>query len=168
MPHFVHAPSFGERLGGFLKEHVRVGLLGIAAMVTLAVSIVAGTVLALSDHVHGFWRSFYVTVLTVVGSSDVDPSRPGIAQAAQIVLAVSGVVCRRVNFYGLSPPRLQIEAIGADGAVVAKSYAFLAALSRRADQRCGDYATLLKPQDRPVTRVRVCAARHGDCPAHEP
>ena len=78
-------------------------------------------------------------------------------------LAVSGTVCRRANFYGLSPPRLQVEAIGPDGAVVAKSYAFLAELSRRADQRCGHYGTLIKAQSQPVTRVRVCAARHGEC-----
>lgn len=81
-------------------------------------------------------------------------------------LAVSGTVCRRANFYGLSPPRVQVEAIGPDGAVVAKSYAFLAELSRWANQRCAPYRTMLKTQSRPVTRVRVCAAGHGDCPAH--
>jgi hypothetical protein len=79
-------------------------------------------------------------------------------------LSVSGSVCRRANFYGLSPPRLQIEAIGPEGKVVGKSYAFLAALSGRADQRCGHYGALLKTHSRPVARVRVCAVRHGDCP----
>lgn len=81
-------------------------------------------------------------------------------------LAISGTVCRRANFYGLSPARLQVEAVGPDGAVVAKSYAFLAELSRRADQRCGHYGVLVKAPDPRVTRVRVCAARHGDCPTH--
>ncbi len=81
-------------------------------------------------------------------------------------LAVSGTVCRRANFYGLSPPRLQVEALGPDGAVVAKSDAFLAELSRWANQRCASYRTMLETRSRPVTRVRVCAARHGDCPAH--
>jgi hypothetical protein len=81
-------------------------------------------------------------------------------------LSVSGTVCRRVNFYGLSPPRLQIEAIGPDGAVISRSYAMLAELSRRADQRCGHYGTLLKAKSTPVKRVRVCAARHADCPSH--
>ena len=36
--------------------------------------------------VHGFWRSLYVTLLTAVGSSDVEPDRSPVAQAARRVL----------------------------------------------------------------------------------
>jgi Trk K+ transport system NAD-binding subunit len=65
--------------------------LGIAVLVTLAITVMAGAVLANADEVHGFWRSLYVTLLTTVGSSDVELHRPGLAQFAQLILALSGV-----------------------------------------------------------------------------
>jgi Trk K+ transport system NAD-binding subunit len=65
--------------------------LGIAVAVTLAVLIVSGAVLAQADHVDGFWRSLYVTLLTAVGSSDVDVQRNPVAQAAQLLLTISGL-----------------------------------------------------------------------------
>ena len=99
-----------------------------------------------------------------ISSGNFSIARPYV-RARGDKIAVSGTVCRRANFYGLSPPRLQIEAVGPDGAVVARSHAFLAELSRRADQRCGHYGTLIKAQGENVTRVRVCAAHHGDCRA---
>jgi Trk K+ transport system NAD-binding subunit len=73
---------------------LRAGLtrkLGIAVLVTLAVTVASGVLLTHFTHVHGFWRSIYVTLLTVVGSSDVEPNRPPVAQAAQLVLTISGV-----------------------------------------------------------------------------
>lgn len=65
--------------------------LGIAAIVTLAVTAVSGTVLAVTAEEHGFWASIYVALMTVVGSSDVDLQKNPIGQAAQLVLTVSGV-----------------------------------------------------------------------------
>jgi Trk K+ transport system NAD-binding subunit len=65
--------------------------LGIAVLVTAAISAFAGGVLTSFTQVHGFWRSIYVTVLTVVGSSDVEPGRKPVAQAAQLVLSIAGV-----------------------------------------------------------------------------
>jgi Trk K+ transport system NAD-binding subunit len=73
---------------------IRAGLsrkLGIAVLVTAAISAFAGGVLSSFTGVHGFWRSIYVTLLTVVGSSDVDPGQKPIAQAAQLVLTIAGV-----------------------------------------------------------------------------
>jgi Trk K+ transport system NAD-binding subunit len=65
--------------------------LGMAVLVTLVVTAVAGTVLALSLGYHGFWKSLYVTLLTMVGSSDVEEKRGGLAQAAQLVLTIAGL-----------------------------------------------------------------------------
>ncbi|AGL21326.1 TrkA family potassium uptake protein [Actinoplanes sp. N902-109] len=82
------------------RPHVAVGRalraalsrkLGIAVLVTLVITAVSGTVLALSLDYHGFWKSLYVTLLTVVGSSDVEENRAGLAQAAQLVLTIAGL-----------------------------------------------------------------------------
>jgi Trk K+ transport system NAD-binding subunit len=65
--------------------------LGIAVMATLAVTVVSGAILVHADRINGFWRSIYVTLLTVVGSSDVEIHRSGVAQAAQLVLTIAGL-----------------------------------------------------------------------------
>jgi Trk K+ transport system NAD-binding subunit len=65
--------------------------LGIAVLVTLVVTALSGGVLAHFDNVQGFWRSIYVTLLTAVGSSDVEVRRQPIAQAAQLVLTLAGL-----------------------------------------------------------------------------
>jgi len=65
--------------------------LGIAVMITLAVTAIAGTVLAHAARVDGIWQSVYVTLLTAVGSSDVEENREPLAQAAQLVLTISGL-----------------------------------------------------------------------------
>jgi Trk K+ transport system NAD-binding subunit len=66
--------------------------LGIAVMVTLAVTVISGTVLAHTDtQVVGFWKSIYVTLLTAVGSSDVELGRNPVAQFAQLLLTISGL-----------------------------------------------------------------------------
>lgn len=65
--------------------------LGIAVLVTLAITALAGTVLASADGVGGFWKSLYVTLLTALGTSDVELDRPRLAQIAQLVLALAGV-----------------------------------------------------------------------------
>lgn len=65
--------------------------LGAAVMSALAITLLSGALLTTSLGVHGLWRSIYITVLTVVGSSNVDPGQPVIAQAAQLVLAIAGV-----------------------------------------------------------------------------
>ncbi|WP_239080556.1 potassium channel family protein [Paractinoplanes brasiliensis] len=73
---------------------VRAGLtrkLGIAVLVTLALTAISGIVLTQFTDVHGFWKSIYVTLLTMVGSSDVEPENQPVAQAAQLVLTIAGV-----------------------------------------------------------------------------
>jgi Trk K+ transport system NAD-binding subunit len=65
--------------------------LGIAVLITVVVTVLAGAVLVHADKVNGFWRSIYVTLLTVVGSSDVEVNRNGVAQAAQLVLTIAGL-----------------------------------------------------------------------------
>jgi len=56
------------------------------------ITVLAGAVLARTDHVPGgFWTSVYVTLLTAVGSSDVEVDRNGVAQAAQLILTLAGV-----------------------------------------------------------------------------
>ena len=65
--------------------------LGIAVLITLLTTVLSGTALATSDNVHGFWKSFYLTLLTALGTSNVDVDRPRMAQLAQLVLALAGV-----------------------------------------------------------------------------
>ena len=66
--------------------------LGIAVLATLVITAVSGAVLVQAeDDVNGFWKSIYVTLLTVVGSSDVELERNGVAQAAQLVLTIAGL-----------------------------------------------------------------------------
>jgi len=66
--------------------------LGIAVLATLVITVLSGAVLAHADNrVHGFWRSIYLTLLTVVGSSDVELNRSAVAQAAQLVLTIAGL-----------------------------------------------------------------------------
>jgi len=66
--------------------------LGIAVLATLVITAVSGAVLVHADkEVHGFWRSTYLTLLTVVGSSDVELKRSAVAQAAQLVLTIAGL-----------------------------------------------------------------------------
>jgi Trk K+ transport system NAD-binding subunit len=66
--------------------------LGIAVLVTLVITALSGAVLAGTDpNVHGFWRSIYLTLLTVVGSSDVQLDRGPLAQVAQLLLTLAGV-----------------------------------------------------------------------------
>jgi Trk K+ transport system NAD-binding subunit len=65
--------------------------LTIAVLITLAVSAAAGALLVHFTGEDGFWQSIYITLLTVVGSSDVEPERSPVAQAAQLVLTLAGV-----------------------------------------------------------------------------
>ncbi|GGK82312.1 potassium transporter TrkA [Mangrovihabitans endophyticus] len=81
-----HLRSFGRAVRVALSRR-----LGIAVLITLLITAVAGAVLAAADDVQGFWRSLYVTLLTVVGSSDVEMDRNPVAQAAQLVLTLAGV-----------------------------------------------------------------------------
>ncbi|HEX5201019.1 potassium channel family protein [Paractinoplanes rhizophilus] len=77
-----------------LRRVLRVGVtrkLLIPVLIALVVMVAAGAVLAGRTGVHGFWESVYLTLLTVVGSSDVEPDRNPVAQAAQVVLTIAGV-----------------------------------------------------------------------------
>ncbi|MET0423987.1 MAG: NAD(P)-binding protein, partial [Actinoplanes sp.] len=73
---------------------IRAGLsrkLGVAVLITVGLMALAGTFLAHYTGVTGFWNAIYLTMLTVVGSSDVELERDAAAQAAQVVLTVGGV-----------------------------------------------------------------------------
>jgi Trk K+ transport system NAD-binding subunit len=65
--------------------------LGIAVLVTLVITVLSGTLLAHANNTKGFWESLYVTLLTAVGTSNMDPGTPHLAQFAQLVLTLSGV-----------------------------------------------------------------------------
>ncbi len=66
--------------------------LGIAVMITIATTLVAGAVLnSYEKQPHGLWGQIYVTLLTAVGSSDVEADRNSVAQAAQLVLTLAGL-----------------------------------------------------------------------------
>jgi Trk K+ transport system NAD-binding subunit len=66
--------------------------LGIAVLVTLVITALSGAVLVGTDpKVHGFWKSIYITLLTAVGSSDVQLDRSPLAQFAQLLLTLAGV-----------------------------------------------------------------------------
>jgi Trk K+ transport system NAD-binding subunit len=65
--------------------------LGIAVLSTLLVLVLSGAVLVHSADVHGFWKSVYITLLTAVGSSDVEMERKPVAQFAQLLLTLSGL-----------------------------------------------------------------------------
>jgi Trk K+ transport system NAD-binding subunit len=65
--------------------------LGVAVLVTLVITVVAGGVLAHFNHVRGFWQSIYVTLLTVFGTSNVEMGKSPVVQAAQLVLTIAGV-----------------------------------------------------------------------------
>jgi Trk K+ transport system NAD-binding subunit len=65
--------------------------LGIAVLITLATTLVAGLVLTRFDGAHDVWESIYMTLLTAVGSSDVEVDRNPVAQAAQLVLTIAGL-----------------------------------------------------------------------------
>jgi len=77
-----------------LRRAMRVGMtrkLAIAVLIAMVVTVAAGAVLTSYTNVHGVWESIYTILLTVVGSSDVEPNRDPIAQVAQVVLTIAGV-----------------------------------------------------------------------------
>ncbi|WP_430781372.1 NAD-binding protein [Actinoplanes sp. G11-F43] len=79
--------AFGRALRAALSRK-----LGIAVLITLATTLIAGLVLAKYDGAgHGLWESIYMTLLTAVGSSDVEVDRDPVGQAAQLVLTIAGL-----------------------------------------------------------------------------
>ncbi|MFI1996495.1 potassium channel family protein [Actinoplanes sp. NPDC020271] len=66
--------------------------LGVAVLITLVTTVLAGAVLNVWDDTHhNLWQSIYVTLMTAVGASDVEDKRNAVAQAAQLVLTVAGL-----------------------------------------------------------------------------
>ncbi|GIF09470.1 potassium transporter TrkA [Actinoplanes siamensis] len=79
--------AFGRALRAALSRK-----LGVAVLITLVVTVLAGAVLNAWDGTdHNLWQSIYVTLMTAVGSSDVEEQRNAVAQAAQLVLTVAGL-----------------------------------------------------------------------------
>ena len=78
-------------------------------------------------------------------------------------LRVDGQVCRRANYFGMSPLRIRLEALGSDGHLLAAKTAYLPVLSRRADQRCAHYAAAFERTLEPVAKLRICVAALGAC-----
>jgi hypothetical protein len=99
-----------------------------------------------------------------IGSANfaLTPPRLSLTDGA---VRVDGSVCRRANYFGMSPLRIQVESYGADGRILATKNAYLPMLSRRPDQRCGHYETRFDGQSQPISKIRVCVARAGHCPA---
>jgi Trk K+ transport system NAD-binding subunit len=66
--------------------------LGIAVLITIGTTLVAGAVLNGFDETsHSLWEQIYITLLTAVGSADVQEDHNAIAQAAQLVLTIAGL-----------------------------------------------------------------------------
>jgi Trk K+ transport system NAD-binding subunit len=81
----------GRSIGNALRAALS-RKLGVAVLITLATTLFAGLVLARFDgDPHGVWESIYMTLLTAVGSSDVEVGREPVAQAAQLVLTIAGL-----------------------------------------------------------------------------
>ncbi|MBB4737741.1 Trk K+ transport system NAD-binding subunit [Actinoplanes octamycinicus] len=79
--------AFGRALRAALNRK-----LGVAVLITLVITVLAGAVLnAWDDTRHDLWESIYVTLMTAVGASDVEDQRNAVAQAAQLVLTVAGL-----------------------------------------------------------------------------
>ncbi|GAA2902751.1 potassium transporter TrkA [Actinoplanes cyaneus] len=79
--------AFGHALRAALNRK-----LGVAVLITLVTTVLAGAVLnAWDDTRHNLWQSIYVTLMTAVGASDVEEKRNAVAQAAQLVLTVAGL-----------------------------------------------------------------------------
>lgn len=73
---------------------LRAGLtrkLGVAVLIALGLTAISGALLTHFIGAEGFWLSIYITLLTMVGSSDVETANAPAAQAAQLVLTVAGV-----------------------------------------------------------------------------
>ena len=79
---------------------------------------------------------------------------------------VEGVVCRRPLHFGLSPERVTIERVAADGTVAAPVFAGLPPLPRRLDQRCAHFGVPLDPAPVAGELIRLCLAGTGGCAAH--
>jgi Trk K+ transport system NAD-binding subunit len=60
-------------------------------MATLAISALAGLVLARANHQDDVWETIYVTLGTVFGTSDVNTDLSKVAQVAQLVLDLAGL-----------------------------------------------------------------------------
>jgi Trk K+ transport system NAD-binding subunit len=78
--------AFGRAIRAALNRK-----LGIAVLVTLVTTVVSGAVLVRAQPVGGFWNSVYVTLLTAVGTSNVELKISPLAQAAQLVLTIAGL-----------------------------------------------------------------------------
>ncbi|WIM96175.1 NAD-binding protein [Actinoplanes oblitus] len=79
--------AFGRALRAALNRK-----LGVAVLITLITTVLAGAVLnAWDDTRHDLWQSIYVTLMTAVGASDVEDQRNAVAQAAQLVLTIAGL-----------------------------------------------------------------------------
>jgi hypothetical protein len=99
-----------------------------------------------------------------IGSANFAMTPPRVRAKGDDLL-VDGSVCRRANYFGMSPLRIQVESYGPDGALLATRNAYLPTLSRRPDQRCGHYGARFDHSSQPISKIRVCVARGGHCPA---
>ncbi|MEU4239189.1 NAD-binding protein [Actinoplanes sp. NPDC026619] len=82
----------GRRMS--LRRAIRAGLtrkVVVAVLITLAVTVVSGAMLATSSGIKDLWNAIYEIVLTLFGASDVEHGRDAVAQVAQVVLTISGV-----------------------------------------------------------------------------
>lgn len=101
------------------------------------------------------------------GSAYFTLSRPYAYKTAQGV-RLSGRVCRRSRTTVLSPPRVRLEHLGADGAVSQTAFARVAAIYRANDQACSSYVRTVDWQMTGGDTVRACFDRGAACPSDAP
>ncbi|HZL00691.1 MAG TPA: hypothetical protein VFC47_12405 [Caulobacteraceae bacterium] len=98
------------------------------------------------------------------GSSYFTLSRPAVYKA-RVGLELAGRACRRARTTLLSPSRVRLEHVAANGEVAESARAYLPPLSRRADQACASYAARVTWRLGDGETVRACFDRGRPCPA---
>lgn len=100
--------------------------------------------------------------LEAVGSSSFILETPRLDRHGHEV-QVEAMVCRRPWHLGLSPEKVQIERVSADGTIASTQFAPLPPLPRRVDQRCGRFGVTLDPPPVSGELIRLCVTRSGSC-----
>jgi hypothetical protein len=101
------------------------------------------------------------------GSSYFSLSRPSAYKAAT-GMVLAGRVCRRARTTVLSPPRVRLERVGLDGAVLETASATVGPIYRNGDQPCARYSRRLAWSMPAGESVRACFDRGGPCAPDAP
>lgn len=101
------------------------------------------------------------------GSAYFSLSRPYAYKSAD-GFQLSGRVCRRGRTTVLSPPRVRIEHVGADGVVSQVTSARVGPIYRASDQACSTYVRRVDWTMAGGDTVRACFDRGKACPSDAP